>query len=86
MACHIPQALNRAIIEWAWWSNNCSFVFHAGKCFATLDSPDSWTARQRVEVQAVQEKLNGKREALVLCFGLECNVCALLDPFEFLMM
>ena len=33
-----------------------------------------------------KKKLNGKRKALVLCFGFECNVCALLDPFEFLMM
>ena len=33
-----------------------------------------------------KKKINGKREALVFCFGLECNVYALLDPFEFLMM
>ena len=30
--------------------------FCTGKCLATLDSPDSWAASQRVEVHAVQEK------------------------------
>ena len=31
--------------------------FYTGKCLATLDSPDSWAASQRVKVPVLQEKI-----------------------------
>ena len=44
------------------------FVCYAGKCFATLDSPDSWAASQRIEVHAVQEKNKRQKGSVCVVF------------------
>ena len=58
-----------------------SCFFYAGKCFATLDSPDSWAASQRIEVHAVQEKNKRQKGSVDVVFWAWMQCVWTFGPF-----